>query len=112
MTSIYHIVEKATGSVIYCGKTNNITHRAITHKSYSMNPNSSNFNQPVYRYIREMGGFNGNYEVVEIYRLPEWFPKSHVSFVEHMEILKYTGSVKNIRLPRYENCLINENIAQ
>lgn len=103
MYSIYHIIEKATGDVIYCGKTSNITHRAITHKSYSMNPNSNNFNQPVYQYIRGKGGFNDNYEVVEIYRLPSWFPKTHVAFIECMEIMKYRDSVKNIRLPRYEN---------
>jgi citrate lyase synthetase len=106
MYYIYHIVDKVTRFVVYIGSTNDITHRFITHKSYCHNPNSTNYNQRIYQYIRENGGFK-NFECVEVFRLPDYC-KNMVPYIERQEIINNLMTVKNIRYPRpkHEMCEI------
>jgi hypothetical protein len=52
----------------YVGSTTNAKNRKKTHKSKCTNKNSIDYNRPVYRYIRDNGGFdNWIFEVLENY---------------------------------------------
>jgi hypothetical protein len=100
MYYIYHIVDKVTRFIIYIGSTGDINHRFITHKSYCHNPNSSNYNQPIYQFIRAHGGFQ-NYECVEVFRLPDYC-KNMIPYIEREEIINNLMTVKNKRHPRVQ----------
>ena len=49
----------------YVGHTLNFTKRTCTHKNNSLNPLNKNYNQYVYKFIRENGGFD-NFDMVLI----------------------------------------------
>ena len=52
----------------YVGSTTNLNHRKNHHKSTCNNKKSVGYNLPVYRYIRDKGGFdNWDFEVLENY---------------------------------------------
>lgn len=55
---------------IYIGSTCNFRARKCSHKSHCNNQNSKIYNQYVYRFIRENGGWN-NWSMVMIKKYPE-----------------------------------------
>ena len=64
---VYEIYCKDTSiDQIYVGSTCNLKKRIILHKSDCYNENSKGFNLPLYKFIRENGGFNNfTYEVLD-----------------------------------------------
>jgi regulatory protein YycH of two-component signal transduction system YycFG len=94
MPVVYAIIDTRTGEKIYIGSTKNKYHRFKSHKSYSMNPNAHNYSQHVYQFIRENGGWVGNYECVVLWQIPEHVSPQFVRMVEQIEINLNQG-VKN-----------------
>ena len=50
---------------VYVGSTTNLAQRRSRHKSNCTNENSRGYTYPVYRFIREHGGFD-NWEVIKV----------------------------------------------
>jgi hypothetical protein len=55
--SLVYKLEHVDGGSIYVGSTTNFAARRNAHKTNSANPASKEFNAPVYKAIREAGGF-------------------------------------------------------
>ena len=67
-SSIYKLCcNDASITDIYIGSTTNFRRRKFTHKSSCHNSKSQNYNQNVYQFIRENGGFNA-FDMIEIER--------------------------------------------
>lgn len=49
----------------YIGRTTNIQHRKHKHKNCTINPNNTEYNYYVYKFIREHGGWE-NWQIVQI----------------------------------------------
>ena len=93
-STIYHIRNIETKEVVYVGSTTNFTQRKSHYKYVCSNENSVNYNQPIYTFKREHGGFS-SFEVV---------PKLHLCLnnkiqlviAEQTEIDKY-NNLKNCK---------------
>jgi len=70
-TIIYKLVHKddLNDEYIYTGHTTEMTKRKNKHKSNCNNPNSDNYNQKKYQYIRENGGWD-EWLMIEIEKYP------------------------------------------
>ena len=70
-TIIYKLVHKddLNDEYIYTGHTTEMTKRKNKHKSDCTNPNSNNYNQKKYKYIRENGGWD-EWLMIEIEKYP------------------------------------------
>jgi len=55
---IYRIINRETGENLYVGSTCYYKQRMIKHKSQCNNPNSTYHNFPIYKHIRELGGWS------------------------------------------------------
>ena len=107
MHTIYGIRAVGDEAIIYIGYTINFNRRKITHKSDCLNPNRHHL--PIYKYIRENGGFD-KYEFIILEQ-----SKDNIKFKECEYTDKYglnnllnargglTGlSVKESKKKRYE----------
>lgn len=70
MIGIYKITNLINGKS-YIGQSVNIHKRFIAHKSVAFNPNSKNYNYPLYRSIRKYGLDNFSFEIIEECKIEE-----------------------------------------
>jgi len=70
-TVIYKLVNKEDydNANIYIGSTTNFTKRKCEHKSDCMNENGVKYNQKIYHFIRDNGGWD-NWNMIEIEKYP------------------------------------------
>ena len=66
---IYKIVPKDNNDYCYIGSTCDFKSRKNQHKTVCNNPNSRSYNYPIYKHIRDNGGWN-EYEMILI----EYYP--------------------------------------
>jgi predicted GIY-YIG superfamily endonuclease len=68
---IYKLVNKEDydNANIYIGSTANFTQRKFAHKSDCMNENKNAYNQKIYQFIRENGGWN-EWNMIEVEKYP------------------------------------------
>lgn len=95
-TIIYKLCCKnPTVTDIYIGHTTNFTQRKNSHKTSCCNENSKNYNQNVYQFIRQNGGWD-NWSMVQI-ELKNCKDKREAELLEHTFIqeLKATLNVNN-----------------
>lgn len=95
-TIIYKLCCKnPTVTDIYIGHTTNFTQRKNSHKTSCCNENSKNYNQNVYQFIRQNGGWD-NWSMVQI-ELKNCKNKREAELLEHTFIqeLKATLNVNN-----------------
>jgi hypothetical protein len=95
-TIIYKLCCKnPTVTDIYIGHTTNFTQRKNSHKTSCCNENSKNYNQNVYQFIRQNGGWD-NWSMVQI-ELKNCKDKREAELIEHTFIqeLKATLNVNN-----------------
>ena len=95
-TIIYKLCCKnPTFTDIYIGHTTNFTQRKNSHKTSCCNENSKNYNQNVYQFIRQNGGWD-NWSMVQI-ELKNCKDKREAELIEHTFIqeLKATLNVNN-----------------
>ena len=83
MHTIYGIREVCNKSVIYIGYSTNFNHRKRQHKGSCLNPNSKAHHLPIYKYIRE----NGGYDKFEFVVLDQ--SKDNIKFKEGEYTAKY-----------------------
>ena len=55
--AVIYKLEHVDGASVYVGSTTNLSARRNAHKTNSLNPASKEFNSPLYKAIREAGGF-------------------------------------------------------
>jgi hypothetical protein len=95
-TIIYKLCCKnPTVTDIFIGHTTNFTQRKNSHKTSCCNENSKNYNQNVYQFIRQNGGWD-NWSMVQI-ELKNCKDKREAELIEHTFIqeLKATLNVNN-----------------
>ena len=94
---IYRIICKdPTIKDCYIGSTSNFTKRKQGHKSRWCDENNRNYNAPVYKFIRENGGWE-NFEMIEIIKYPcETKRELEIKEREYIELL---GGTLNQRIP-------------
>jgi len=82
--SIYIIRHKESDNC-YIGSTKNMKNRIKDHKLSVVNENMSNYNHPVYQFIRENGGWD-NFDMVEICKCEEdklrEMEQYHIDFIK------------------------------
>jgi len=66
---IYKIFNENFPEMFYFGSTENFDNRKYTHKSACNNPNATNHNFKIYRFIREHGGWN-QWQMKPVAKLP------------------------------------------
>jgi hypothetical protein len=93
MPVVYGIKDTRDNTYVYIGSTKNQYHRFKSHKSYCNNPNAHNYNQFVYQFIRENGGFE-YYECVVIWEIPE-HANDLTKIIEQIEINRHSETIKN-----------------
>tara|TARA_R110002126_G_scaffold74443_3_gene185698 strand:- start:7056 stop:7661 length:606 start_codon:yes stop_codon:yes gene_type:complete len=100
--TIYKIVSKKDRNKIYIGSCWDFTRRKIDHKSKCYNEKNRHYNTPVYRYIRENGGWTefeiyaidgGNYESI---REREQIEQTYINLYGGVEnLLNSQNAVEN-----------------
>lgn len=83
---IYRLINKETGENLYIGSTTNYNKRMSNHKFNCNNPNAAYYNVPIYKHIRELGGWE---------------------FVRHVMIEEFTTCQNKLQLIRREQELID-----
>ena len=83
---IYRIINKETGENLYIGSTTDYNRRMAQHKYNCNNPNAEHYNVPIYKHIRELGGWE---------------------FVRHVMIEEFTTCQNKMQLIRREQELID-----
>jgi hypothetical protein len=65
---VYKIYQPKYPELIYIGSTTNFSSRKSNHKKYCKNRVSKKYHYPLYKYIRNCGGFETfNMEIIEEY---------------------------------------------
>ena len=64
-TVIYKLQHEDDESLLYVGSTTNFTHRKSQHKINTKNPNGKQYNEKLYKMIRENGGFE-SFKMIQI----------------------------------------------
>ena len=54
---IYKLINKVTNEVLYVGSSCNYNHRISEHESDCTNDQSKRYNLPIYKHVREIGGW-------------------------------------------------------
>ena len=71
---------------IYIGSTNNLKNRIIKHKYCCNKESQSKYNLPIYKYIREHGGFeNVIFSVVELLDVGEDVKKKEQEYINRLK---------------------------
>ena len=98
-TVIYRIVcRDSTIPDIYVGHSTNLKIRIRQHKLNCMNEKSAAYNIPVYKFIRENGGWN-NWQVLKIEEYP-CETKNHACIRERHWLLEYGASLNCVQPSR------------
>jgi hypothetical protein len=84
---IYRFINKQTQETIYVGSTTNYRKRMIDHKSRCHNPNASHYNYPVYKHIRDLGGWD---------------------HIDHITVEEFNNCPNKIELQKREQVWIDE----
>jgi hypothetical protein len=91
---VYEITWKET--IYYVGSTKNFQKRNSSHKNDYKNENSEKYNKPLYKFIRDNGGWTNEWKMIIILSYPDCKSRR--------ELLRYEREHYEIRKPIFNKC--------
>ena len=106
-STIYHIRCKMTKRVLYVGSSCDFINREKNHKWNCNNEKSVSHHLPIYKYIRENGGFE-NYEIIPV-SFHNLNNIVELRILEQQEMDKHTGLMNCVYASRTQKQYILDN---
>ena len=99
-TIIYKLQHEDDESLLYVGSTTNFTHRKSQHKNNTKNSNGKQYNEKLYKMIRENGGFE-SFKMIQIKEFP--CSSERESEAEEDKVMLELKSTMNTKKRIYQN---------